>query len=63
MADFVRIDEWAGFLTRDMFDRFFQEVLNKKDKDKNKKDIAYFKAMKLSTLAQSRTNWFRYANI
>ena len=53
MADFVRIDEWAGFLTRDMFDRFFQEVLNKKDKDKNKKDIAYFKAMKLSTLAQS----------
>ena len=53
MADFVRIDEWAGFLTRDMFDRFFQEVLNKKDKDKNKKDITYFKAMKLSTLAQS----------
>lgn len=53
MADFVRIDEWAGFLTRDMFDRFFQEVLNKKDKDKNKKDIAYFKAMDLSTLATS----------
>lgn len=51
MADFIRIDEWAGFLTREMYDRFYAELQNKEDKNKNQKDIAYFKAMNLGTLA------------
>jgi hypothetical protein len=52
--NFVRIDEWAGFLTQDMYDKSLAEAIvnSKKEMDKDK-DIAYFKAMDLSTLAKS----------
>lgn len=56
---FTRIDEWAGFLTRDMYDKLLAEAIanKKKDKDEEKdKDIIYYKSMDLSTLAESEND-------
>ncbi len=57
--DFVRIDEWAGCFTQEMYDALLAEAIMKNSKDKNKdedkdKDIVYFKSMDLSTLAKSK---------
>ena len=51
MADnkFVRVDEWCGYDTREMWDREYAEVLATKKPDK----IKPYKAMDLSTLAEN----------
>ena len=51
MADnkFVRVDEWCGYDTREMWDREYAEVLATKKPDK----IKPYKAMDLSTLAET----------
>ena len=56
--DFVRIDEWGGSLTRDMYDKALAEAIAnaKKSKDKSEskdKDVMYFKSMDKSTFAKS----------
>lgn len=48
-SSFVRVDEWAGYDTREMWDKEFAEVLATKKDDK----IKPYKAMDLSTLAES----------
>jgi hypothetical protein len=56
---FTRIDEWAGFLTQEMYDKFLADAYanKKKDKDEDKdRDIAYFKAMDLTTLAKTKND-------
>lgn len=46
---FVRVDEWCGYDTREMWDREYAEVLATKKPDK----IKPYKAMDLSTLAET----------
>lgn len=48
-SSFVRVDEWAGYDTREMWDKEFAEVLATKKDDK----IKPYKAMDLSTLAET----------
>lgn len=47
--DFVRVDEWVGYDTREMWDKEYAEVLATKKADK----IKPYKAMDLSTLAKT----------
>ena len=46
---FVKVDEWAGYDTKEMWDKEFQMVLKSKKSDK----IKIYKAMDLDTLAKS----------
>lgn len=48
-SKFVRVDEWVGYDTREMWDKEFGEVVASKKADK----IKPYKAMDLSTLAKS----------
>lgn len=48
-SKFVRVDEWCGYDTREMWDREYAEVLATKKPDK----IKPYKAMDLSTLAET----------
>ena len=52
MADktFVRVDEWCGYDTQEMWDREYAEALATKKEDK----IRPYKAMDLSTIAKSK---------
>jgi hypothetical protein len=52
MADqkFVRVDEWCGYDTKEMWDREYQKALATKKEDK----IRPYEAMDLSTLAKSK---------
>lgn len=67
---FVRIDEWAGFLTRSMYDDLLEQAKTNSRKKKQKegiamdedevnekdKDVTYYRAMDLSTLAKSKND-------
>lgn len=48
-SKFVKVDEWVGYDTREMWDKEFAEVVASKKADK----IKPYKAMDLSTLAKS----------
>lgn len=68
MATFVKIDEWAGFLTRTMYNDFLEQAKANSRKKKQKegiamdedevnekdKDVTYYRAMDLKTLAKSK---------
>lgn len=50
MQDFVRIDEWAGFVTQEMYNN----ELNTATENKNKRKVAFYKAMDKSTIAETK---------
>lgn len=49
---FVRVDEWCGYDTKEMWDKEYEALLNAK-KDKNADKIKMYKDMDQSTLAKS----------
>ena len=53
MSKFVRVDEWAGYVTKEMYDKEFADAIaaNPKKKDDI---IKFYKAMDLSSLAKSK---------
>lgn len=64
---FIKVDEWAGALTRKMYDEALKNAIadnrkSEKDPDRDK-DISYFKAMDLSTLAESEDDIWIYGEL
>lgn len=53
--DFVKVDEWVGYVTQEMWDKEFAEVVKSKKDDK----MRSYNAMKLETLAKTTDDiWF-----